>query len=276
MAEFPAVAKAALADDLADDSFGERLLGKLRGLVSLRRVGNDVEGDGTEAKLARAEAALDAGDVAKAVALVKTLPPQTSQGHRRLAVARRGPSRGQAGGRPDLGAGRHPARRGAVGPAMTMLRTIIWFVFAIVAMLGAVWLAERPGTVTAEFRGWRLDTSVGVLMISVLVLILVSIGGWLLYRWIVGAPGALLDGWGESRRRRGYRELTQGSPPSPRAMASRRRSMPARPSSSCPSRRSRSCCRRRPPSSTATATARGAPSTPCSRTSRWPSSACAA
>ena len=44
-AEFPAVAKAALADDLADDSFGERLMGKLRGLVSLRRVGDDVQGD---------------------------------------------------------------------------------------------------------------------------------------------------------------------------------------------------------------------------------------
>ncbi|WP_295133926.1 uroporphyrinogen-III synthase [uncultured Reyranella sp.] len=79
VAEFPAVAKAALADDLADDSFGERLLGKVRALVSLRRVGNDVEGDGTEAKLARAEAALEAGDLAKAVALVRTLPPQTAR-----------------------------------------------------------------------------------------------------------------------------------------------------------------------------------------------------
>ena len=79
VAEFPAVAKAALADDLADDSFGERLLGKVRGLVSLRRVGNDVEGDGTEAKLARAEAALEAGDLPKAVALVKTLPPPTAR-----------------------------------------------------------------------------------------------------------------------------------------------------------------------------------------------------
>lgn len=79
VAEFPAVAKAALADDLADDSFGERLLGKVRALVSLRRVGNDVEGDGTEAKLARAEAALEAGDLAKAVTLVKTLPPQTAR-----------------------------------------------------------------------------------------------------------------------------------------------------------------------------------------------------
>lgn len=79
VAEFPAVAKAALAEDLADDSFGERLLGKVRALVSLRRVGNDVEGDGTEAKLARAEAALEAGDLPKAVALVKTLPPATAR-----------------------------------------------------------------------------------------------------------------------------------------------------------------------------------------------------
>jgi hypothetical protein len=39
-AEFPAVAKAALAEDLADDSLGQRVLGKLRSLVSLRRVGD--------------------------------------------------------------------------------------------------------------------------------------------------------------------------------------------------------------------------------------------
>jgi uroporphyrinogen-III synthase len=78
-ADFPAVAKAALADDLADDSFGERLLGKLRGLVSLRRVGGDVQGDSVEAKLARAEAALEAGDLAKATDIVKTLPPQTAR-----------------------------------------------------------------------------------------------------------------------------------------------------------------------------------------------------
>lgn len=78
-AAFPIVAKTALADDVADDSFGERLLAKLRNLVSLRRVGADVEGDTTEAKLARAEAAIEAGDVAKAVELVKSLPAQTTK-----------------------------------------------------------------------------------------------------------------------------------------------------------------------------------------------------
>lgn len=78
-ADFPAVAKAALADDVADDSFGERILGKIKGIVSLRRVGADVQGDSTEARLARAEAAADAGDLAKAVELVKSLPPQTTR-----------------------------------------------------------------------------------------------------------------------------------------------------------------------------------------------------
>ena len=78
-AGFPAVAKAALADALADDSFGERVLGKIKSIVSLRRVGADVPGDAVEAKLARAEAALEGGDVPKAVDLVKSLPPQTSK-----------------------------------------------------------------------------------------------------------------------------------------------------------------------------------------------------
>ncbi|CAN5819920.1 heme biosynthesis HemY N-terminal domain-containing protein [soil metagenome] len=93
---------------------------------------------------------------------------------------------------------------------MTILRVLFWFAVAAVAMLGAVWLAERPGTVTAEWQGWRLDSSVGAIFVAIFILILISVGGWLLYRWIVGAPFALLEGWGESKRKRGYRELTQG------------------------------------------------------------------
>jgi uroporphyrinogen-III synthase len=54
------------------------VLGKIKAIISLRRVG-DIEGDTAEAKLARAEAALDAGNIAKAVELVKSLPPQTAR-----------------------------------------------------------------------------------------------------------------------------------------------------------------------------------------------------
>ena len=249
-------------------------LGKLKGLVSLRRVGADVAGDSVEAKLARAEAALDAGDLAKAVELVKSLPPQTAKAT--AAWLARAEAHLAAKRAVDQLAAHAVTLLGRGALTMTILRTLIWFAIAAAAMLGAVWLAERPGTVTAEWHGWRLDTSVGVLLVGVVVLILVGVGLWLLYRWIVGAPGALLEGWGDSRRRRGYRALTQGLAAVAAGDAPKRRSTRARPRSFWPSRRSRCCCRRRPPSSPAIATAPSAPSTPCSTTSRWPSSACAA
>ena len=92
----------------------------------------------------------------------------------------------------------------------TTLRLLLWSAAVVVLMFGAAWLAERPGTLTAQWHGWRLDTNVGVIAMAVVLLMLLATMLWLLWRWIVGAPGALLEGWGESRRRRGYRELTQG------------------------------------------------------------------
>jgi HemY protein len=93
---------------------------------------------------------------------------------------------------------------------MTFLRILVWFAIVAALMGAAVWLAERPGTITAEWHGWRLDTSVGVILIVVALLMLMGVALWHAWRWIVGAPGALIEGWGESRRRQGYRALTHG------------------------------------------------------------------
>jgi len=67
-AEFPALADAALAPSEGAGSWSERLLARLGKVVRVRRVGADVEGSDLEARLARAEALLTAGDLAAAVA----------------------------------------------------------------------------------------------------------------------------------------------------------------------------------------------------------------
>ena len=51
-------------------SLGARLLGRVEGLVTVRPVGGEVAGDDPPARLARAEAKLDRGDLAGAVAEV--------------------------------------------------------------------------------------------------------------------------------------------------------------------------------------------------------------
>ena len=93
---------------------------------------------------------------------------------------------------------------------MTLLRTLAWFVLLAAAMIAAVWLAQRPGVVTIQWQGWRLDTSVGVLMVVVVLLCGLVTGLYTLWRWLMGAPSTVFDIWGESRRRKGYRALTQG------------------------------------------------------------------
>ncbi len=81
--EFPTVARAVIAADLADDSFWQRVLGKLKSIVSIRRVGENTKGMEPDAILARAEAAVNAGDLGRAVGEMKQLsgsaaPPAAS------------------------------------------------------------------------------------------------------------------------------------------------------------------------------------------------------
>jgi hypothetical protein len=73
-AAFPALVDAVLkASPAAEAPWYERALARLRGVVTVRRVGADVAGDDPEARVARAEAALAASDLATAVAEMEPL-----------------------------------------------------------------------------------------------------------------------------------------------------------------------------------------------------------
>ncbi|MGE0152609.1 MAG: heme biosynthesis protein HemY [Reyranellaceae bacterium] len=91
-----------------------------------------------------------------------------------------------------------------------MLRLISGIVIFAAVVTLAAWLADRPGDVAIEWLGYRIDTTVGVLGAAVLLLGAAIALVYMLWRGLVGAPGAWFGRRSESRRRRGYRALSLG------------------------------------------------------------------
>jgi HemY protein len=91
-----------------------------------------------------------------------------------------------------------------------VIRAVFLLLLVAAFMLLAAWFADRPGQVAIEWEGWRIDTSVPVLLAAI-ALFAAAIA--LLYRFwraIVGAPRAFGRWRRERRRRKGYVALTQG------------------------------------------------------------------
>jgi len=64
-----------------------------------------------------------------------------------------------------------------------MRRILIFFVKLAIIVAIAVWLAERPGTVTLKWLNWELHSTVGVLIVVVvvgatIVALFIASGAW--------------------------------------------------------------------------------------------------
>ena len=91
-----------------------------------------------------------------------------------------------------------------------MIRTIAFLLVAALAVLGAVWFADRPGTVTLAWQGWQVETSVAMLVLAAALLAVISAVLYRLWRALRRAPHALAAAHHRARRERGYKALTQG------------------------------------------------------------------
>jgi HemY protein len=90
------------------------------------------------------------------------------------------------------------------------MRTLPALVIIALVLAGVLALGLLPGRVVMVWQGWRVDTSVAVLMLGVVVLAMAAAALFHLVRKIIGGPASFLRGRRERRRREGYRALTQG------------------------------------------------------------------
>ncbi|UCH73444.1 MAG: heme biosynthesis protein HemY [Rhodospirillales bacterium] len=87
------------------------------------------------------------------------------------------------------------------------------FLFAQIAVVvGAAWaLTHRwPGRIAIDWQGWRIDMSVGLLVLVIAILIVLVVIVARFWGAIRRAPGQFFESRRMSRRQRGYKALTQG------------------------------------------------------------------
>src|SRR5215470_13065565 len=83
-----------------------------------------------------------------------------------------------------------------------MLRVVIYLVIVGLLSLAAAWLADRPGDVMITWQRWRIETSVMMLAVGVLIVATLSAMLWTFVRAILRTPDVL---WLYLRTRRGVR-----------------------------------------------------------------------
>lgn len=91
-----------------------------------------------------------------------------------------------------------------------MVRVLLYLaVFAALAV-GAVWLADRPGEVAVVWQGYRIETSVAIGAIGVVLLAMLAMLLWTVLRFVLGLPSAFSFASRARRRARAFEAVSRG------------------------------------------------------------------
>jgi len=91
-----------------------------------------------------------------------------------------------------------------------MWRWIFFLIGLCLVVAGVVWFVQHPGDVTLQWQGWRLDTSVGVMIAGVLLFATVTALVYRFWRFLRAVPGEIGAAMKERRQRKGYTALSGG------------------------------------------------------------------
>ncbi len=119
-----------------------------------------------------------------------------------------------------------------------MVRVLVYLLVIAAFAAGAVWLADRPGEVSILWQGYRIETSVAIAAIGVVVLAFLALVAWAIMRFVFGLPSAFGFASRARRRARGFEAISRPCRSGWRARSSRT-TLSRLPSSgrNCPSRR---------------------------------------
>lgn len=88
---------------------------------------------------------------------------------------------------------------------------ILGFLAAIALVgFGIGWLIERPGSLVMVWQGWRIETSVPVALLFIVLLAAALIVAWWFLRTLIHVPDAITDFLRGRRRRRGMTAIAHG------------------------------------------------------------------
>jgi len=91
-----------------------------------------------------------------------------------------------------------------------MARGIFFFIKLAIVVAVAVWLANNPGSVSFDWLGYRIDTSMALLLLGLVILAVLVVLLYRLGRALAATPAKVGAGFRQRRERRGYQALAQG------------------------------------------------------------------
>ena len=91
-----------------------------------------------------------------------------------------------------------------------MWRALAFLALLAVGAFAAVWIADRPGSVTIVWNGYEIAMSLAIALVGVLIATLVIGLVWAVVRGVIGLPDFLVRGSRERRRAKGFTALSRG------------------------------------------------------------------
>ena len=91
-----------------------------------------------------------------------------------------------------------------------MLRVAFWLAIVVAVSIATMQIASDKGTVTAEWRGWSIHTSVWFVLVAIIALLIVALPLLRLIMTLMDAPGRFGKASERARARRGQEALALG------------------------------------------------------------------